>query len=84
MLRIKGVIEVTAFENKKDEEEYYHSVGSSYLQDALNSEEVDKSNAYIQEKEKIIELKLEAATINYKDCLIDSYRGVEDPFGTEI
>lgn len=73
-----------SFDNIKDEEEYVHSVGSSYLQDALNSEQVEAYNTYITEKEKIVELKLEAATINYKDCLVDSYRGVEDPFGTEI
>ena len=41
-------------------------------------------NTYITEKERIVELKLDATTINYKDCLVDSYRGVEDPFGKEI
>ena len=73
-----------AFDNVKDEDEYNHSVGSSYLQEALNSEEVEAYNNYITEKEKIVELNLDVASINYKDCLIDSYRGVEDPFGTEI
>ena len=67
-----------------DEEEYVLSVGSSFLQDALKHEEVDRYNTYITEKERIVELKLDATTINYKDCLVDSYRGVEDPFGTEI
>jgi len=59
-------------------------VGSSFLQDALNSHEVEKSNAYIQEKERIVELKLDPATISYKDVLVESYICAEDPFGTEI
>jgi hypothetical protein len=87
LLRMKGLVEVPigkGFESKKDEEEYVHSVGSSFLQDALKHEEVDRYNTYITEKERIVELKLDATTINYKDCLVDSYRGVEDPFGTEI
>jgi hypothetical protein len=84
---MKGLIDVVAgkaFENKKEEDEYVHSVGSSYLQEALNHEEVDQYNNYIMEKERIIELKFEAATAQYKESLIESYRGVEDPFGTEI
>jgi hypothetical protein len=87
LLRMKGLVEVPAgkgFENKKEEEEFVHSVGSSFLQDGLNHEEVDRYNTYIKEKERIVELYLDATTINYKDCLVDSYRGVEDPFGTEI
>jgi hypothetical protein len=59
-------------------------VGSSFLQNALNSHEVEKSNAYIQEKERIVELKLDPATISYKDVLVESYICAEDPFGTEI
>jgi hypothetical protein len=41
-------------------------------------------NRYILEKERKVELHLTAATINYRDCLIDSYRGAEDPFESEI
>ena len=84
---MKGLVETPpgkGFDNKKEEEEYVHSVGSSFLQDSLNSYELEKYNAYIVEKERIVELKLDAATISYKDVLIDSYRGAEDPFGTEI
>lgn len=29
-------------------------------------------------------MTLTAQTISYKDCLTDSYRGVEDPFGIEL
>jgi hypothetical protein len=56
---MKGLIDVIAgksFENKKEEDEYMHSVGSSYLQESLNNEEVDSFNNYITEKEKIVEL----------------------------
>ena len=45
---------------------------------------MDALNKYIWEKERIVELHLEAATVNYRDCLIESYRGAEDPFGSEI
>jgi hypothetical protein len=86
-MRIKGVIDLPAsakFENKREEQEYQLSVGSSYLQNQLNSEEVDSLNEYIKEKERIVELHLDAATVNYKDVLVQSYRGVEDPFETEI
>lgn len=41
-------------------------------------------NDFITEKERIVELHLNAATISYKEVLIQSYRGVEDPFDTEI
>jgi hypothetical protein len=86
---MKGILDIPsstgkAFENKKEEQENELSVGSSYLQNSLNTEEVDSLNDYIKEKERIVELKLTAATISYKDVLIESYRGVEDPFQTEI
>ena len=57
LLRMKGLVEVPAgkgFESKKDDEEYVHSVGSSFLQDALKHEEVDRYNTYITEKERIV------------------------------
>ena len=84
---MKGVLDLgsgKAFESKKDEQEYELSVGSSYLQDQLNAEEVTALNDFITEKERIVELHLNAATVSYKDVLVQSYRGVEDPFDTEI
>lgn len=85
ILRMKGVIENSGkFEIRKEEVEYELSVGSSYLQDNLNSEEVENLNKYIEEKERIVELKIDAATVNYNNCLIQTYKGVEDPFETEI
>ena len=86
---MKGVLEPQAAigktaENRKDELESELSVSSSYLQDLLNNEEVDSLNKYIWEKERIVELVLDPATINYKDCLLDHYRGVEDPYESEI
>jgi hypothetical protein len=57
LLRMKGLVEVPVgkgFENKKEEEEFVHSVGSSFLQDGLNHEEVDRYNTYIYEKERIV------------------------------
>jgi hypothetical protein len=85
---VKGIIEPAPgpkpFEAKKDELEHELAVGSSYLQNQLISEEVDALNKYIWEKERIIELHLEAKTVNYRECLVESYMGVEDPFGSEI
>lgn len=82
---MKGVIENSGkFESHKEEVEYELSVGSSYLQNNLNSDEVDNLNKYIEEKEKIVELKIDAATVNYNNSLIQTYKGVEDPFETEI
>ena len=54
---MKGLVEVPAgkgFEIKKEEEEFVHSVGSSFLQDGLNHEEVERYNTYIYEKERIV------------------------------
>lgn len=72
------------FDNKKEELEYELSVGSSYLLDSLSNDKVEEWNKYITEKERIVELVLNAQTVNYKDCLIEGYRGVEDPFEREI
>jgi hypothetical protein len=88
LLKIKGVIELGAatkiFEIKKDQAEFELSVGSSYLQNQLNVEELQALNEFIKEKERIIEYKLDAATVSYKDVLIATYRGVEDPFDSEL
>ncbi len=73
-----------SFDTKKDQGEFELSVGSSYLQNQLNVEELDALNQFIKEKERIIEYKLEAATVSYKDVLIATYRGVEDPFEAEL
>lgn len=73
-----------SFEIKKDQAEYELSVGSSYLQDQLNVDELQGLNEFIKEKERIIEYKLDAATVSYKDVLIATYRGVEDPFDSEL
>jgi hypothetical protein len=89
LLRIKGVIEplqtpTMGFDTKKEELEHELSVGSSYLLDSLNSDKVEEWNKYITEKERIVELVLTAQTVNYRDCLLEGYRGVEDPFEMEI
>lgn len=72
------------FDSKKEEVEHELSVGSSYLLDSLDSTKVEEWNKYITEKERIVELILTAQTVNYRDCLIEGYRGVEDPFDREI
>jgi hypothetical protein len=60
------------------------AVGSSYLQENLNNEEVEELNKYIWEKERIVELQLDPATVNYRECLTDTFRGVEDPYSSDI
>lgn len=60
LLRLKGILEPHSdgkqqFENKKEEEEYVLSVGSSYLLDSLNNDEVVTMNKYIEEREKVID-----------------------------
>lgn len=59
------------------------AVGSSYLQEQLNHEEVDTLNNYIEETEKLVELKLDAK-VNYKERIIETYKGVQDPFDIEV
>jgi len=41
-------------------------VGSSYLQDSLNNDELEQMNTYLEESEKVQELVLDARTVNYK------------------
>lgn len=52
LMKIKGILEPTlgdhhTFETKKEEAEHYLSVGSSYLQDSLNNDEVNRLNRFI-------------------------------------
>lgn len=45
LLKLKGVIELdskTTFDHKREEQEHYLSIASSFLQNSLNSEEVDR------------------------------------------
>jgi len=41
---------------------------------------VETLNQYLEEIEKIPELVLEAGTVNYKECLLESFKAIEDPF----
>jgi hypothetical protein len=88
LLIVKGVLEgdsvLSKPLDKKEELENELANGSSFLQNQLNDEEITALNNYLEEKERKVELQLDPATINYRDCLLDSYRGVEDPYQTEI
>lgn len=89
LLRIRGILEPLPgkqkqFENKKEEQENLLAVGSSYLQNQLNNDELEQMNNYLLESEKVQELVLDARTINYKQCLLDSFKQVQDPFKIEI
>jgi len=45
---------------------------------------IEGLNRYLEETERMNELKLDASNVNYKDGLIESYRIVEDPFQRAI
>ena len=47
-------------------------------------ETLNNLNAYLAETEKMNEIELDPATVNYKDCLQDSFKNIEDPFEREI
>lgn len=72
------------FESKKEETEYLLAVGSNYLQNSLNDEEVIQLNQFLEESEKVQEFKIDARTVNYKECLLESYKQIQDPFKIEI
>ncbi len=77
LLRLKGVIESDGkivFDHRKEEQEHILSIASSYLLDSLNNEQVETMNKYIQEAERVEELRLDAATVNYRDCLLENFR----------
>lgn len=41
-------------------------------------------NEYLEESEKVKELTLSAKSVNYKECLLESYKMIADPFKVEI
>jgi hypothetical protein len=41
-------------------------------------------NKFLEESEKIPELVLEPKTVNYKECLLESFKAIQDPFRREI
>ena len=41
-------------------------------------------NHFLAETEKMNELEMDPSTVNYKDCLLESYKQIEDPFDREI
>ena len=89
LLKLRGILEPTgpdgkAFDSKKEENDYILSVGSNYLQNGLNSDEVDKLNQYLEESEKVQEYQIDARTVNYKECLLQSFKQIQDPFKIEL
>ena len=50
----------------------------------LDEEKMDFYNQHLEEVERMNELELDPHTINYQECLLDSFKTIEDPFGTEI
>lgn len=64
LLKLKGILEPAgSFQNHAEQQEHELSVGSSYLLDQLNNEEVKNLNHYMWEKERIVELKLNVQTV---------------------
>ena len=55
-------------------------MGSNYLQNQLDEQEVINLNKYLEESEKVQEYQIEARTVNYKECILESYNKVQDPF----
>lgn len=81
MLKIRGVLEPTKgqtslFDNRKEDLEHAIIVGSHYLADTVNYDEVDTLNKFLEESEKIPELVLEPRTVNYKECLLESFKAI--------
>lgn len=81
MLKIRGILEPTKgthslFDNRKDDIEHEIIVGSHYLIDQLNYEEVDTYNKYLEDSEKMPELILEPKTVNYKECLLENFKAI--------
>lgn len=87
LLRLRGILDpkgAIRFDSKKEEMEYLLSVGSNYLQNGLNQQELQEMNDYLEESEKVRELNLQAKTVNYKECILESYRMIADPFKVEL
>lgn len=41
-------------------------------------------NDYLEESEKVRELNLQAKTVNYKECILESFKMIADPFKVEL
>lgn len=60
------------------------SVNSNYLVEALDNDEVEQMNKYLEESEKLNELVLEPKTVNYKELILESFKRVNDPYQNQI
>jgi hypothetical protein len=41
-------------------------------------------NDFLFESEKVQELHLNARTVNYKECILESFKQIQDPYKNEI
>jgi hypothetical protein len=51
-------------------------VGSHYLQDKLDARNIEDLNKYLAETEKINEIELDPATINYKEQILETFKEI--------
>ena len=52
----------------------------------MDEEKLDFFNKYMEEVEKMNEhhIELDPFTVNYQDCLLETFKQIEDPFQSEI
>lgn len=55
-------------------------IGSSYLQDQLDTRTLEDLNKYLEETERMTELEIDPQTVNYKERILETFRDIEDPF----
>ena len=47
-------------------------------------DEVEALNKFLEESERVNDLQLDARTVNYKECLLETFKAINDPFRREI
>ena len=80
----RGIIPVDKIDRQLKETFKLTNESSFFNADRLDDELVEKLNTQIKEMNALEEVELDAATVNYKQSILDIYRSIQDPFGTEI
>jgi len=80
----RGIIKVDKIDRTLRETYKLTNESSFFNSERLDGDLVKDMNETIREMDTLEEVELDAATINYKSCILQAYRAIQDPFNTEI
>ena len=84
-LQVRGIVKNGVFSQKEQETSYLVNNSSFLNTNHFNSEIMEqKREDMVQNTEELTIVKLDPNTCQYKKHLIEIFRAMEDPFGTEL